>query len=515
MKNHFAFLSALCLGLVASPLVAQPTISYLHENDPWVPDDARQEEHFGSTLATGDFNDDGLADLVIGVPEAQFGSVLGSGGVHVMLSRLGSGPFPWGQYWDQFLLCGEAVEAWDRFGFALAVGDFDGDGVDDLAIGAPRQDIGSSLDAGLVIVAFGKAGLGVSNARCQKWHQDRPGVENDVEPHDDFGWSLAAGDFNGDDIDDLAVGVPSESIAGAVNAGAVQVFPGQWGVGLVTSGALWIAPGALLGSYQLPGTPTYDARFGQSLTTGDFNGDGADDLAIGIVGDRFDGSVQVVMGFWGIGLTGRNQRLLRQGANGLPDTPESFDYFGWSLAAGDFNRDGFDDLAIGVPSESMSSFQMGAVHVLPGSLSGPQGPGAFFTQDTGTLQDTAEIGDRFGEALATGDFDHDGFDDLAVASPGEGVSPTTFGSGAFHLLNGTSTGLTTMGNRFFSPDSPGVGGVGAAEGRFGDALAAADFDGDGAADLAVGAPDDDPGILDAGSVNVFRNLDFPWRPDSK
>jgi len=504
---------ALVCASFASRAQAQlggPPVQYWHENVPGVWDDAVQGEHFGYAVASGDFNADGVDDLAIGVPDAQVGTIRSAGAVHVLYGRSGTALYPLGQYWYQNLIAGATNEAGDHFGSALASGDFDGDGFDDLAIGSPGETHGEDVDAGQVQVIFGSTS-GLSAARGQIWHQDRPGVNGDTEIGDMFGNALAAADFNADGIDDLAVGVPGEGIPGVLfeydQAGAVQVFYGQWGVGLVTTGANWIQQGGLV-----PGNVGDRDRFGQTLAAGDFNNDGVADLAIGAPAElTYSGTVSVVMGWFGFGLTRRGAQVWTQDSPGVTDTVESYDQFGFSLAAGDFNHDGFDDLAVGVPAEGVGTLgpRGGAVHVLPGTINGLTGIGSQqLTQDTGSMQDVVEGGDAFGSSLAAGDFNADGVDDLAIAAPGEGFTIDLFAVGVVHVLNGSSAGLTTAGNRLWSQSSRNVGGVASPSGLFGwGGLAAGDFDADGADDLAIGSPYDDPGIVDAGSVNVLLDLD--------
>jgi hypothetical protein len=193
----------------------------------------------------------------------------------------------------------------------------------------------------------------------------------------------------------------------------------------------------------------------------------------------------------------------------VADVLEANDLFGFSLAAGDWNGDGFDDLGVGSPTERVGTLgAAGTVHTLLGSINGLTSTGSQqVTQDTGSIQDVVEAGDLFGRALATGDFNRDGRDDLVIAATGEALTGTQYGAGVVHVLNGSSMGLASTGNRLWSQNSRNVGGVAASQSFFGSALAVGDFDADGVDDLAVGCPYDDPGIVDAGSVNVLLDLD--------
>jgi hypothetical protein len=139
------------------------------------------------------------------------------------------------------------------------------------------------------------------------------------------------------------------------------------------------------------------------------------------------------------------------------------------------------------------------VNVLYGSAGGLQGPGSqFFTQDTPGVPGTVDAQDSFGGGLATGDFNHDGFADLA-ASAGEDVGSVP-DAGAVSMLLGSSGGLTTVGGRLFTQ----VGGAAEAIDRYGASLTAADYDHDGFTDLAAGAPFETVGsIREAGAVSVL------------
>jgi hypothetical protein len=409
------------------------------------------------------------------------------------------------------------LEADDQFGFALAAGDFNGDGHTDLAVGAPEEDVSALgspvIDAGTVNVIYGTAG-GLDDAANQWWGQNSPNVEDGASETDRFAYSLAAGDFNGDGYDDLAVGVPYEDIGrDLTDAGAVNVLYGA-AAGLsanVVPDQLWHADVA-----GVPGAGEDGDRFGYALASGDFDGDGFDDLAVGLDGEAVGtlnsaGAVDVLYGA-ATGLTATGSQIWYQDIAGVLDVSEAFDYFGVSLAVGDFDADGFDDLAIGVHQEDVGSVtDAGAVNVLYGGTgAGLSATGSqLWHQDSPGVLDQAEYdasfgGDRFGNALASGDFDGDGFDDLAVGVLDEGIGGATRAGAVNVLYGGTGAGLSAAGNQFWHQDVSGVLDASEAHDILGRSLTAADFDGDDYADLAVGVAGEDLGsFVAAGAVNVF------------
>ncbi len=251
---------------------------------------------------------------------------------------------------------------------------------------------------------------------------------------------------------------------------------------------------------------------GGAAVSGDFNGDGFDDLAIGVPGETPGltfatgaGAVVVVPGSPS-GLDTGASVILTQGSNGVKDTPEAGDGFGSALAAGDFNGDNRDDLAVGVPGEDVGSVaDAGAVNVIYGTASGlgSGGKNQLFTQDTPGAANVAERGDRFGASLAAAGLGKSSQADLAVGVPGEGIG-TAAGAGAVNVLYGSSTGLATTGNQFWSQNTTGIADTAEPGDAFGFALAAKNLGHSTQADLAIGAPGEDIGPNpDGGAVHVI------------
>jgi disulfide bond formation protein DsbB len=449
----------------------------------------------GSRVA-GDFDGDGHDDLAVGVPSESSVSAFGAGAVNVIYGSPNRLTADGNQLWHQ----GSAeAEASDRFGRSLATGDFNGDGHDDLAVGVPGEDVG----AGAVNVIYGSAdGLFALDA-IQLWQQGSDGILDAAETTDAFGNSLAAGDFDGDGRDDLAVGVPREAVGSVGDAGAVNVIYGSAG-GLTAEGnQLWHQE-----STGIADSAEFGDAFGGSLAAGDFNGSGHDDLAVGVpyegVGSAGDaGAVNVLYGA-AVGLRANGNQLWHQDKTGISDVAEAGDRFGGALTAGNLNGSGHDDLAVGVPEEDVGSAgDAGAVNVLYGAGVGLRANGnQLWHQNSPEIADAANASDLFGFSLTAGDFNGSGRDDLAVGVRYEDAG-SVVDAGAVSVLYGALVGLRANGNQLWHQDSTGIVGAAGFGDDFGWALSAGDFNGGGYDDLAVAVPNEEVGSArDAGSVNV-------------
>jgi hypothetical protein len=390
---------------------------------------ANGNEYFGSGLAAGDFDADGCDDIAIGTSGTDLGTAVGAGAVIVAYGDPeGIDPVN-SELWHQDSGgVGDVAESGDGFGSTLAAADFDGDGFDDLVVGVPFEDVGGITSAGAVNVLYGSAS-GVTAAGDQFIHLNTTGVKGTADEYENFGWVFATGDFNGDEHADLAVGVFADGVDGIHNAGSVLVLPGsatglnvddddlftRESLGFVADFALFgydVAAGDFDGDGKddlAIGCPADDAggaahvlrgttsglsasgaqywtqltqgipsdiadleNFGAKLAAGNFSGGPQDDLAIAnyeetVSGFERAGAVTVLFGS-SSGLSTQTAPAFIHQDQTSDEEVEEFDKYGLELESGDFDGNGFDELLVAVPLESLSGFSfVGAVHVYYGS----------------------------------------------------------------------------------------------------------------------------------------------------
>lgn len=469
--------------------------------------------------AAGDLNGDGVDDLAIGAARADGTAGSDSGSTYIVFGRSGV-PFP--SLLGLATLDGtsgfriDGVAAGDNSGDAVAnAGDVNGDGRDDLVIGAPFAD-NAGTSSGSSYVVFGRAAggftapiLGLASLDGSTGFRLDGGAAGILS-----GDAVAgAGDVNGDGVGDLIIGAQSASPNGDSSGSSYVVF-GRSGAAAFPA---IVSLGALNGSngFRLDGAAASDASGIAVGAAGDLNGDGVDDLLVGArraaPGSGSNaGSTYVVYGRTS-GFAATINLGTLNGTNGFRiDGAASDDTSALAVAgAGDVNGDGRDDLIIGAAGADPGGLSAaGSSYVVYGRASPPfaavLGLGTL-DGSNGFRIDGVAAGDGSGNAVAVaGDVNGDGIDDLLVGA--STADPNGTSSGSAYVVYGRANppfpvtlGLATLnGTNGFRMD-------GVQNGNFtGRSVAAAgDLNGDGKPDLLIGADGaDPPGAMNAGSTFV-------------
>jgi hypothetical protein len=390
------------------------------------------------------------------------------------------------------------LDAGDNFGAALAaIGDLEGDGVIDLAVGAPGDDSDGD-NRGAVWVLFLNSDGSVDIAR--KITGNSGGFAGGLDNDDQFGSALAGlGDLNGDGFADLAVGAPFDDDGGD------------------DRGAVWIlfmaADGSVAGRAKLSdrqGSFTGDLNdgdhFGSAVARlGDLDGDGIVDLAVGADTANLDGIRTGVVWilFMNADGTARAVRRIGDGEGGFKDSLNADDRFGSAVAGiGDLDGDGIPDLAVGAAQNDSGGTDRGAIWILFMKRDGTVRDQRKIASGEGDFQGSIGDNDQFGGAIAgIGDIDNDGVDDLAVGA-------------RFNDDGGTDRGavwVLLMKRNGRVNEQVKISGT---DGKFdqnldnGDALGSAlaglgNLDNDKSVDFAVGARGDDDNRSDAGAAYIL------------
>jgi len=394
----------------------------------------------GRAVSTaGDVNGDGVDDLLIGAPRADPNGNY-SGASYVVFGRAGVGN---GGNLELSALDGtngfrlSGVAAGDGSGFAVSTaGDVNGDGVDDLLIGAPNPNFFS----GASYVVFGGAGVGSGgNLEFSALDGTNGFRLSGVAVYDYSGLAVStAGDINGDGVDDLLIGAPGE-----VDGGPGRSYVVFGGAGVGSGGNINLS--ALDGSngFRLSG---YGGDGRAVSTAGDVNGDGVDDLLIGgaSAAGLYSGVSYVVFGGAGVGSSGNLQLLALDGTNGFKlSGVAEYDYSGSAVSkAGDVNGDGVDDFLIGAWRADPNGERSGASYLVFGGAGVGNGGNLELSALGGTngfrLSGVAAY-DLSGRAVSTaGDVNGDGVDDLLIGAPD--ADPNGERSGASYVVFGGAGG---------------------------------------------------------------------------
>ena len=339
------------------------------QSSPGVAGAAEANDLFGAALTAADVGGGPEADLVIGVPREDLGTVANAGMVHVLLGSTGGLTASNSQVWTQNSAGVPGTnEAGDRFGSTLVTGDFDGKNRADLVIGTPDEGVGTRDKAGAVVVLYSTStALGPTGSLW--WSQDSTGIPGGAEANDRFGSALATGKTSSAVHDDLAVSAVGEQYSAA---------PGNLGIVYLISGSAAGLTATSVRSHTPAGLPDPKAlSFGRSLAIADFGGvcaddAGCEDLAIGAPENpNCCGQGLVRIEYYGSDF---GQTLWLKPGTGVGE--HIFDSLGFDLAAANFGYDesgAFADLAIGAPQFEYVECECdgpGALHVLPGTQKG-------------------------------------------------------------------------------------------------------------------------------------------------
>jgi hypothetical protein len=350
----------------------------------------------------------------------------------------------------------EGQSADDLAGFAVAAGDLNGDGIDDLIVSAPKRD-STGWDAGAAYVVLGPPSGTFSSSMADHAYSG-------FTTGDQLGASLATADLDTDGLEDLILGSPSDSCAGT-GSGAVHLISalgpaGPTGIDTASRGMM------------VMGETTGD-NAGFSFAIGDVDGDGQPDVLIGAPhegsGGGSAGAAYVALGPISMtsSLATAHVKLVGEDADALT---------GSATAVADVDGDGVNDLMVGAAGDSEAHSEAGAVYLMLGPVTGTLDLSA---ADAKWLGDNASAAAGF--ALAVADPDGDGLPEIIVGAPQTYQGGTTVAAGAVHVVDGTVTGTTALAGADAILEGENSGDAA------GSSLDAGDVEGDGYSDLLIGA----------------------------
>ena len=460
----------------------------------------------GASIATGDINGDGLDDLIYGVPWSNPNQLVSAGEVHVFFAN----KIRKGQEVKKIVMISSIPDLIvtgenraDRLGTSVATGDVNGDGIQDLIMGAGGYSPSGRTTCGSVFVLFGRGSwptfyvLQALRADIQvigASSVDKLGGHKTHAPATYTGQSVGAGDLNGDGIDDLICGAPDATFTtGGLpkrsKAGAAYVLWGQKNWQANYRHDLSTTPASLTIYSSL-----HYAHLGGCVDAGDFNGDGIQDLVIGEAEGNAPGGSGAGNTYM---LWGRRNWLpnavldlgLQQKADLTIMGDNQWDQSGYSFDLGDFNNDGIQDLILGAwrhDPKNRTRTEGGKVYIFYGKKNWPANAVVDLGTTLGDLSfEGANTDDWLGYRVRAGDVDGDGIDDMIMSAPKTTPNFRTHAGVTFMFRGGqVFQPYRTIDTQTYPSDWRIWGGV--TQEYLGQTLAVGDVNGDRVADIIQG-----------------------------
>jgi len=458
----------------------------------------------GNAISSGDINGDGYDDVIIGAPHANPAGGADAGETYVIFGRSAPKTIV-----DLNIISANITiygdDAGDQSGYSVSSGDINGDGYDDVIIGAPYADPAGGTYAGETYVIFGSA----SPRRKIDLNSRAADMVIYGDDADDFsGMSVSSGDINGDGYYDVIIGALMADPAGGTNAGETYVIFGSPAPPKVIDLNDSPSPADMI----ICGDDAADSS-GYTVFSGNINGDNYDDIIIGApfadpAGGARAGEIYVILGSASPSLTidfndsPSPADMIIYGDNALEEIGIH------AISSGDINGDGCEDLILGAYASGLT----GATYVIFGSTTPPA---TIDLNDSPSPADMIiygdDIADWSGFSVSSGDINGDGYGDIIIGAP-YNMTFTDAEKGEAYVILGSAAPPSTIDLDSESADITIYG-----DDKYdycGNAVSNGDINGDGYDDIIIGAYGaDPPGITDGGETYIIFGSSVPINCD--